>query len=215
MPTAEEVEQEEGIGFFRNVWGIFPVTYAEAGEMVASEAEGLRALDAVAVDADSFERFAEVLDHYNPDDDDPDEDDAEDFARLATHADIESLSLWGLEIGVAGLSYALAAIGCVPVASCRGHLSAHAWSDHPVVFAAVDREHAEWLQPLVSRSSCGFDIDLARGEFLVIGGPSIIEMNNLASAILSEAEASPPPPLRLRPSDESEDEDEPALYRLY
>jgi hypothetical protein len=206
MPTQEQLNGEEGIGFFRDVWTIVPVTYAEAAEVVAAEAEGMRGVDAASSDAESYEMFAKAMDQHNPDDYDP--DDEEDFAELASRADIESIDLRGLEIGVSGLAHALAAIGCVPVASCRGHVKMRPWSRRPVVFAAVDRAHAEWLRPLVRDCSCGFAIDTERPDFLVIGGPSILETAALAAAILDKAASDPPPPLILRPTRDDEEEDD-------
>lgn len=201
MPTEDDVADEEGIGYFRNVWTIVDVARTEAGEMVGAEQAAIRALEAVAEDEESFERLAAVLEWHNPDFPSEDPEDEGVFEQLTPHAaDIDRISLAGLEIGVAGLSYALASIGCVPAASCRGHVGDHAWAERPVVFAAVDRAHAEWLQPLVQRCSCGFDIDATRSEFLLIHAQSITEMTDLAATILREAEHNPPPPLHLRPS---------------
>lgn len=58
----------------------------------------------------------------------------------------EAEELEDLEIGVAGLVYALAAAGIYPAASCRGHTDPNPWSKSPVVFFAADRSHAEALQ---------------------------------------------------------------------
>ena len=37
-------------------------------------------------------------------------------------------SLWGIDVGVAGVTFALAAAGCVTSTSCRGH-PGYAWSE--------------------------------------------------------------------------------------
>ncbi|MDI6099241.1 hypothetical protein QLQ12_11610 [Actinoplanes sp. NEAU-A12] len=75
--------------------------------------------------------------------------------------------------------------------------------------AAIDREHADWLQPLVESTLCGFDVDYNRPEFLTIHAQSITEMMDLAEAILAKAAHDPPPPLRWgSPSDEEQTADD-------
>ncbi|MDQ7906870.1 hypothetical protein RB614_20350 [Phytohabitans sp. ZYX-F-186] len=210
MPARDEIH-DEGIGFFRGVWAIFDVPLSEAAVVVADERAAAAAVDAVATDAESFEDFARVIEGHNPDFPSEEPEDEADMATLAEHGDVDSVSLCGLDLGVAGLTYALAATGCVPAASCRSHAE-RSWSDRPVVLAAIDREHAQWLQPLVQRSSCGFGIDDERPEFLVIHARSITEMMDLAAAILAKAEQDPPPPLRWGPSSDDDDpmvDDEP------
>jgi hypothetical protein len=64
----------------------------------------------------------------------------------------DRVTLAGLELGVAGLVYCLAAAGMNPAASCRGHPGPSAWSRIPVVLFAADRIHAELLVPLVRDS---------------------------------------------------------------
>jgi hypothetical protein len=209
MPAENEIS-EEGIGFFRDVWTILDVSLSDAADVVADERVAATAVDAVATDPGSFERLAIVVEEHNPDFPSEDPADEASIELLARHADVHTVGLPGLEIGVAGLSYALAAIGCVPAASCRSHVGKHSWSDRPVVLAAIDRAHAEWLQPLVERSSCGFDIDNHRPDFLVIHARSISEMMDLATMILAVAENNPPPPLQLRPS--SDDEEAPKRH---
>jgi hypothetical protein len=105
------------------------------------------------------------------------------IAALEDHFS-EAGDLEGLEIGVAGLAYALAAAGMYPAASCRGHVGPNAWSSSPVVFFVADRPHAEVLQPLVKESGCGFEVDPARSQLLVILSVSIAEMLALGRRIL-------------------------------
>ena len=202
MPAEDEIG-DEGIGFFRGVWAIFDETLSEAAQVVADERAAAAAVNAVSTDVATFEYFARVIEAHNPDFPSEDPEDEADMAALAEHGDVASVSLCGLELGVAGLTYALAATGCVPAASCRSHAE-HSWAERPVVVAAIDRAHAGWLQPLVERSSCGFDLDHNRPEFLTIHAQSITEMMDLAAVILAKAEHDPPPPLCWGPSSDDE-----------
>jgi hypothetical protein len=202
MPAEDEID-EEGIGFFRGVWAIFDVPLSEAAQVVADERAAATAVDAAADDAETFEYFAQLIEAHNPDFPSEDPEDEAGMAALAEHGDVDSVSLCGLELGVAGLTYALAATGCVPAASCRSHAE-RSWADRPVVVTAVDRAHADWLQPLVERASCGFDLDDLRPQFLTIHARSIKEMMDLAAAILAKAEHDPPPPLCWGPSSNDE-----------
>lgn len=199
---AEDEIGEEGIGFFRGVWAIFDVPLSEV--VAAAERAAATAVNAVSTDVAAFEYFARLIEAHNPDFPSEDPEDEADMAALAEHGDVASVSLCGLDLGVAGLTYALAATGCVPAASCRSHAE-HSWAERPVVVAAIDRAHAGWLQPLVERSSCGFDLDDNRSEFLTTHAQSITEMMDLAAVILAKAEHDPPPPLCWgRPSDDEQ-----------
>ncbi|MFG1955643.1 hypothetical protein [Micromonospora sp. NPDC048830] len=202
MPAEDEIH-EEGIGFFQGVWAIFDVPLSEAAQVVADERAAAAAVDAAADDATTFEHFARLIEAHNPDFPSEDPEDEAGMAALAKHGDVDSVSLCHLELGVAGLTYALAATGCVPAASCRSHAE-RSWAERPVVVAAIDRAHADWLQPLVERMSCGFDLDDLRPQFLTIHAQSIKEMMDLAAAILAKAEHDPPPPLFWGPSSNDE-----------
>ncbi|MFD5939163.1 hypothetical protein [Streptomyces griseus] len=195
MPSEEDIPADEGIGFFRNVWMILGVSKVEADVMVSEEFKYIAKIDEMASSLEEFERVAACLDSGYVDSS-RDRDTAEQLLEvcpgLLDESDDEShhsepfMDLGFLEVGVAGLSYALAYIGGVPVASCRAHISSRSWADRPVVFAALDRQRTEWLQPLVGDSGCGFDVDPDRGEFLVIDAPSILEPNALAQRIVRD-----------------------------
>src|SRR5713101_7338219 len=111
-------------------------------------------------------RIAEVVGHMATT--------AEDFDRLA-HA---------VELGVAGLVYALATVRIIPAASCRGHPGDRAWSDAPVVLFATTEYRAKALQPLVEAADCRFGIDTARRDLLAVAGRSILNTMALADAVL-------------------------------
>ena len=92
-------------------------------------------------------------------------------------------------LGVGGLAYALAAVGLVPVASCRSHAASPSWSDAPVVFFATNRTRASVLQPLVAKHRCGLDYDdVNRPQFMTITAPDVRTMNRLAAAVLDAAD---------------------------
>ncbi|MFD7259651.1 hypothetical protein [Streptomyces sp. NPDC059874] len=188
MPTEEDIPDDEGIGYFRDVWMILGVTAEEAQTVVSVESAQVTAIDELARSASEFEEIARACDKgWVAGVQDPSvrkellkmlpslsEEEPDDF-----YAD-----LGDLEVGVAALSHALAYIGGVPVASCRGHIAEHRWSDNPTVYAALDQQRAEWLAPLVHEAGCGFHIGLNRSEFLAIDAPSIIESNALARLIV-------------------------------
>lgn len=193
MPTEEDIPDDEGIGFFRNVWMILGVSKDEAGVMASEESKYIAKMDDMTASPEDFERVAACLDKGCVDrsrDPDTAKRLLAAFPGLIDESDDESyndepfMDLGSLEVGVAGLSHALSYIGGVPVASCRAHISSSSWADRPVVVAALDRQRVEWLQPLVRDSGCGFDVDPSRSQFIVIDAPSIRESNALAQRIV-------------------------------
>jgi hypothetical protein len=48
------------------------------------------------------------------------------------------------------------------------------------------------LQPLVEAAGCGFDLDPARGELLLITVPSVLEMTELGGIVLKVRSAFTP-----------------------
>src|SRR4051794_11608871 len=95
---------------------------------------------------------------------------------LAAIVDGELAPLDGLEIGVAGLAYALGSAGCLTAASCRWHSRDRSWSDCLVVFFAAPGWRLELLADLIADAGCGLVAD--RG-MLAIYAPSIIQMHAL------------------------------------
>ncbi|MFI6466912.1 hypothetical protein [Streptomyces sp. NPDC050538] len=191
MPSEEEIPDDEGIGYFRDVWMILNEPESEVRNIVTEEETLIEILDNLAASPQDYELIAEAIDSQ----------DAEtlpagllrsEFMQraesLLQEPDDQPSSLRGLEVGVAGLSYALSMIGAVPVASCRGHIGEHAWSPNPVAFAALDRPRAEWLQPFISETGCGFHISPNREQFLAIEAPSIRDSSRLARLILENFE---------------------------
>ena len=89
----------------------------------------------------------------------------------------------GLEVGVAGLSLALSAVGCLTAASCRSHPTEHSWSDYPVVLFAAPPWRVEILAQMLAPERCGLG---AGRDMLSIYAASVRHMHNLAERILAE-----------------------------
>lgn len=180
-PTPEDIDEEEGFGYFRDVWPILDVTAEHAQNVVSKDRHLSTLVAGLATNGMEFEILASVLETGSGEDEE--EITSEQLRALADHLPAAE-ELEGLELGVAGLAYALAAAGMYPAASCRGHVEADAWSSLPVVLFVADRSHAEVLQPLVRDSQCGFTLDPVRPDFLAIISASIEEMLVLAQHIL-------------------------------
>ncbi|RFU21036.1 hypothetical protein D0Z06_13220 [Geodermatophilus marinus] len=181
MPKRSEID-EEGIGFFRDVWTITDVPFGEARSMVREERRLATAVADLAETPEDFDRIAHVVETGL----DGDREDVGPAERAVLEPVVsEEPPLDGLELGIAGLVYALAAVGMVPAASCRGHCDERAWSDHPVVLFAATRYRAQALAGLIEPTGCRFDIDPARPDLLLVAGRSIGDTMSLAEAILA------------------------------
>ena len=88
-------------------------------------------------------------------------------------------------MGVAGLVYALAAVGCWTAASCRGHPKSYAFTDRPVVVLACDRHRASVLQADVQQNHCGLTTDGHREGLLAVEAESVEQMMALALLVTS------------------------------
>jgi hypothetical protein len=182
IPSSDDIDEEEGFGYFREVWPILNVSVRHARKVVSQDRSLCTLVASLAANELEFDALGAAAETGSADD--IDEITSDQLTALVDHfQDAEELE--GLEIGVAGLVYALAAAGMYPAASCRGHADSNAWSASPVVFFAADRPHAEVLQPLVREAECGFEIDPARPEMLVIASASVQETLALAKKILS------------------------------
>jgi hypothetical protein len=94
----------------------------------------------------------------------------------------EVTPLCGLEIGVAGLTYALSSVGFLTAASCRAHESHSSWTDCPVVFFGAHKWRAVILAGFALQANCGIGQD--RG-MLTLYAPSIRNLMSLAQALLA------------------------------
>ncbi|MFI8204852.1 hypothetical protein [Streptomyces sp. NPDC085937] len=194
LPPEDEID-EEGYGFFRGVWDIGDVSHEEAVAMVKEERHLASLVDLAASTHADFEAIARALESTDP-------------ACLPTgfaaeHPQSEIVELVGdgydaepllgsLELGVAGLSYALTSIGCFTAASCRSHLSDRSWSPRPVVYFAAERPTVHWLTSLVRDSGCGFGDGSAHGRLLIVEAPSITNFMDLADRVVRQVERQSP-----------------------
>lgn len=191
MPAEDEVD-EEGYGFFRGVWDISGASLRDAWAVIEEERRLADLVDQATATRQDFEAVAGAVEDGSPD------DLPEGFAAEHPQSEIleivgdgerEMAVLNGLEIGVAGLAYALSAIGCFPAASCRSHDSESSWSVRPVVFFAAERTTVHWLTPLVRESGCGFGDGSGNGQLLItIEASSITNLMDLARRIVTQAE---------------------------
>jgi hypothetical protein len=182
VPGPDDIDPEDGFGYFDRVWTILGVTVGDAQKVLRQDRILSTLVGGIAANEHDFEVLAAAAETGSPGDD---EIPSEQLTLLADHFP-DAQALEGLEIGVAGLVYALAAAGMYPAASCRGHADPNAWSRSPVVFFVADRPHAEALTPLVREARCGFALDPSRPDFLAICASSIQEMLGLAQDILSD-----------------------------
>jgi len=67
MPDPSELDSEEGIGFFRDVWTIIDVPRSDAELVIQRERELLRAIDSLATTAVDFDRLARFVEDWDPD----------------------------------------------------------------------------------------------------------------------------------------------------
>lgn len=91
-----------------------------------------------------------------------------------------------MEVGVAGLSLALTALGCLSVASCRSHPE-RSWSPVPVVVFGFLDEVRGVLETACGGTGCGLVVPADRPELLVVEAPSLLAANALGSALLEAA----------------------------
>ncbi|PYC69181.1 hypothetical protein C7C46_28185 [Streptomyces tateyamensis] len=194
LPAEDEVS-EDGFGYFHDMWLIGNVSRAEADQMVEEDRHLLSLVSESANTPIEFEAIASALENGDPENlpagfsqRSPDSE----IATILEEADDIEPVLGCLEIGVAGLIYALNSIGGMTAASCRGHSSDQAWSDHPVVFLACEPDLAEWLVPFVRDAGCGFGDASSRGPLVTIYAPSVRNTVELARLIMARWDDHPP-----------------------
>ena len=192
LPSPEEVD-EEGYGYFRNVWLIRPgVPLEEAASVLAWERQAVGLVDSLVDTAGAFDRAARVIEDFSPDEEELLVTPAdypglsqETCERLRIWLSLQTLSLGGLDLGIAGMVYALSARGFFPVASCRGHADDSSWSLCPVVIFAGSTQRLGLLRRTVIRAGCSLGDASGNGRGLVaVHGPSIGSMMMLAEMLL-------------------------------
>lgn len=192
MPSKSEYDERaegdgEGFGFFRDTWLLTDLTTEEAAGLVAEERELLQLVDRYSSTPKEFEETVSSLEHPDLPEHQPDrlrDTPLWDHVVDPTGSSREP-AFYGLEFGVAGLGHVLNGLGFLPMASCRAHHE-HSWSASPVVFLATTQVGAQWLQPLLERTGCGFNIDPNRPQFLMVEAPSVAHSIALAEAIVED-----------------------------
>lgn len=175
---------DEGFGYFVGTWLIRGTWVRDARAAATAEEAIVAAVDALAANAEQFDRIAHELETC---------DVSELPAELAGSAAIQAVepylmvdgeesALGGLEIGVAGLVHALSATGCWPAASCRGHPGG--WAPHPVVYLAADRHRVTTLRDLAEAAGCGFTTDPSRDRLLVVEAGSVEDTMRLGRLVM-------------------------------
>lgn len=169
MPSTDELAEEDQLGDFHDAW-LIETDLDEARAVIAAEMQAVTYVDQHSVSAAEFDELADQIEFEQPD---IPSDEAPDF--------FSSAQAWsgvaGLEIGVAGISYALNAVGVITAASCRGHDSPHRrWSAYPLVIFAIDERRAQILQRLAEQTRCGFEVGENRSQFLTLYAASITDL---------------------------------------
>jgi hypothetical protein len=207
MPKPEDIS-EDGIGaYFHDTWLIKDVPVREARRLRQEERGIAEVVGRLATTAEDFDRLANAVEEgYDPRE--VDEGYSLTAAELAELDEFlsgdedEGAALDSLELGVAGLVYALATVRIIPAASCRGHPGYRAWSDEPVVLFATTEFRARALQTLAKATGCRFGIDRARSDLIAVTGRSILDTMALADAVLESRPTFVQPrlPRRTRPN---------------
>lgn len=184
QPGEEELNSDEGFGYFRDVWLIYDVPRALAEEVIKEEGRLVALIASLARDPRDFDQIATALEDREAQElpDWIDGSQAYESLKLEVGPD-EPSALMGLEVGVAGLVYALASAGMYPAASCRSHTE-RSWSDRPVVFFAASRTRAAIVSELMQGSGCGLSVDPARPDLISVYAASIEELMALARRIM-------------------------------
>ncbi|WP_019930113.1 hypothetical protein [Nocardia sp. BMG111209] len=135
--------------------------WPEAADCLATE-EGILHQAALSSEADGVEAILKDL---------AEEDDVQYSELMA--------AVGYLDIGVAGLSFALSASGAATFYSCSGG-SGHHHADYPIVGVIPDAARATAIARLAKSAGCG--IDQIHGRWYIFGR-SVYEMHNLGQLI--------------------------------
>lgn len=177
VPSPAQLEESGGIGGYHDT-ELIVTDSEEAATIIQAEREVVDYLNAKSITPREFDDLAAAVEWEEPD---MLSDEAPDFFD---HRDTW-YGLNGLEIGVAGLVYALNSVGIITAASCRSHHQGHQpWANYPTVVFAANRAQMRALEPLVASSGCGFEVEgINRSRFIAVVGPSIQETMALAQRL--------------------------------
>lgn len=194
LPRPDEMDDDEGLGNFRNVWPVEELSVDEVRRLLRWERASVQAIDEITDSPAEFDDLARVVDLWCAECDwdlSVEHPELPPVAFAVVEACIESPDrlMEGIDLGVTSLVAALASVGFVPAASCRGHHRDGAWSAVPVVVFAGERERVAALEPFVLAEECNLD-DSGNGDCLVaLHAPSVLAAMNLAEFVLEVAGA--------------------------
>jgi hypothetical protein len=184
-PRRDELD-ETGFRGFPDTWLIRGIGVRETKSIIGVEEELINLADRFAVAAEEFDAICSAFEDANATKLPERLQGPSIPEELAFHLAPDDYSPTdGLDLGVAGLVYALAAGGCWTAASCRGHPGKYAWADHPVVVLACDRHRASVLQRWPAQAHCGFTTDGRREGLLAVVGESVTDTMMLAGLVVS------------------------------
>lgn len=180
LPGAEELADDEGFGGYRETWVIRQVGFRAARRVVNRERAIVQLIEKMATSPSEFyalSAFVESADEetladegFSLDGDSPiREYVAEDWSATE-----------GLDLGLSGIVYALAATGFHPMASCRG--TPHTWAPFPLVRFTGRMWRARLLLPIAVEAGCGL---IEEGGSLTTWAPSVMRIMDFAGLILS------------------------------
>jgi hypothetical protein len=161
LPEAEDVWSADGYGGgFHDSWSMAGASYDEAEDIIRLEDRFLKSIDAASSDAATYEAACQSVEF--PDDD--------------------MSPLRGLELGVAGIVYALNAAGMPTAASSRWH-DGGGWSPYPVVYFVAENDRAMLLVDLIDGTKCGFCLD--DGRLYMIWAASVTSLHEMARRLVA------------------------------
>jgi hypothetical protein len=138
-PTASELRRGEADGL--------------AGNQQYSDLQGMgweEVADAVGREAVLFDRFEGAADIEN---------EAERFDEERLEALDDAEALWGLDLGVAGATLALSALGAIPVSSCNaGGFGGHHTARFPHVAFYIGRASPAAILAIADAADVGLDV---------------------------------------------------------
>lgn len=182
MPKHDDIT-EEGFGAFRGTWFIGRVPWRAADETVRREAQILKWLDDVSLNAEMFDQLAHAIECRDatsiPASELTPQLRAELEHVIGPENDYDALD--SLEIGVAGLTLALSAVGCLTAASCRSHSGDRSWSDCPVVLFAAPQWRVRILAEFIAAEHCGLGADR---DMLTVYAASVRDLHRLAERLI-------------------------------
>lgn len=160
-------EVDEGIGDNRLYADLTGVEWTEVEEVIAAEETVIKSAEFAATDAAEFERvIGEIMDEQYP---------GEDF-------DEGPLSAFAmLDAGIMAAVAALAAVGCVPTTSCRGHQDSG--EANPFVRFAADEDRLPLIRHACERSGSGLLMDGA--GMLQVYAADVLTMMEFARRMLA------------------------------